>query len=64
MSEVVRIETKVGRAFRDYGEARMTAEQSGDIHDHLAAGRAYWRFYREFCPTDAAPPPGRAGGAP
>lgn len=55
MAEPVRLETRVDRAWRDYAEARMKAKQSGDIHDDIEAGRAYWRFYREFCPSDVVP---------
>jgi hypothetical protein len=41
----------------------MKAERSDDIHDHLAAGRAYWRFYREFCPADIVPSADHIGAA-
>ncbi|MEY9580977.1 hypothetical protein ACE102_33820 [Bradyrhizobium sp. vgs-9] len=46
--DVVQLETKAERAWREFCNAREKAMTSSSIEDGLAAGRAWSRFLSEF----------------
>lgn len=48
MSDIMPIETRPDRLWREYCEAREKAERSTAIEDGIAAGRAWRRFLAEF----------------
>lgn len=44
----VRLETRLERLWAEYTAARERAEQTGNINDGIAAGRAWRRWLQEF----------------
>jgi hypothetical protein len=50
MTKPVHLETRPERHLREYAEHKERYEQSRDINDALAAGRAWSRFLAEFIP--------------
>ncbi|GGC70600.1 hypothetical protein [Chelatococcus reniformis] len=52
MSEVVQLKTRQTRAWEAYVAARDRAEQTRDITDGIAAGRAWAVFIAEFLPPE------------
>jgi hypothetical protein len=61
---VTRLETRTERLWREFVEARDRAWASQAIGDGIAAGRAFWAFYMEFCPESVPPPPDLPTGRP
>lgn len=51
---VQQLETRLDQLWREWIELRDKAMTSGDMHDGLAAGRAWSRWLAEFVPDGNA----------
>jgi hypothetical protein len=53
MTFPTRLETRLDRLWQEWLDARAKAQESQDITDGVAAGRAWSRWLAEFEPADS-----------